>query len=236
MRSDRNRVLQLRSTGSGVHGRLLPVVDAALRRVLGSKDQEYEDLLQSSLEAVLVATRKERFRGDSLQSTWASRIARNVAIDALRARARERRVFAFEADMEDVAARSHSNEPSPEKAADVRQQLARYHDTLGRLCEKKAQVVYLYDVLGHGLEEIASTLGITVAATQSRLVRGRKEISNVVASLERRDVDPHGVEERAPPSGVRWRVPRAKEARLESDVPPKSSGAPRRTLYPAGAR
>jgi RNA polymerase sigma factor (sigma-70 family) len=217
-----------------MHDRLLPVVDAALRRVLGSNDHEYEDLLQSSFEAVVVAMRKDKFRGDSSLSTWASRIARNVAIDALRGRARERRVFAYEADMEDLAARSPSNQPNPEKAADIRQQLARYHDTLWRLCQKKAQVVYLYDVLGHGLEEIASSLGITVAATQSRLVRGRKEIGGAVASLERREVDLHVVEERAPPSGTRWRVPRAKDVGLESDFPVESSASARGALRPVG--
>ena len=180
---------------------LLPVVDAALRRVVTARDPEFEDLLQSVLEAVLAAMRKERFRGESSLSTWASAIARNVAIDALRSRSRERRVFASQEELEEAAAQSQSSSPSPELMADVRQQLSHYHEALQSLCLSKAQVVYLSDVLGHRLEEIAATLGISVAATQSRLVRGRKEIADTVASFERRDVDPPW-EEGSPTSGI----------------------------------
>jgi RNA polymerase sigma factor (sigma-70 family) len=173
-------------TSASFHRLLLPAVDAAVRQVLPPRDQEYEDLLQSALETVLDTMRKDRFRGECSMSTWAARIARNVAIDALRARTRERRVFAHKADVTDVAAQSRSTRPSPEKLADVREQLGRYRDALRRLEPEKAQVVYFNDVLGHGIDEIASTLGISVAATQSRLVRGRKEITEIVATLERK--------------------------------------------------
>jgi RNA polymerase sigma factor (sigma-70 family) len=205
MRSNLGRVSSSRCIESTFHQLLVPVVDAALRRVLVPQDQEYEDLLQTALEAVFAALRTDRFRGDSSLSTWASRIARNIAIDALRARSRERRVFAYEADTEDVAAQSQHRVPSPETLADIREQLARYHDAVWTLCPNKAQVVYLYEVQGYGLEEIAGTLGISVAATQSRLVRGRKEIGDIVASLERRSADLR-VERIHRPSGVRWRA------------------------------
>jgi RNA polymerase sigma factor (sigma-70 family) len=165
------------------HGRLMPVVEAALRRVVPKRDPEYEDLRQSALEAVLVAMRKGRFRGDASLSTWAATITRYVAIDALHTRSRERRVFDGQVDREDAAARSPSAGPSPEHLAQVRQHLDHYHGALERLCPIKAKVLHLSDVLGHRLEEIAATVGLTVAATQSRLVRGRKEM---VALVERR--------------------------------------------------
>jgi RNA polymerase sigma-70 factor (ECF subfamily) len=207
MRSNRGRVSPSRRLESTFHQLLVPVVDAALRRVLTPQDQEYEDLLQGALETVLAALRKDGFRGDSSLSTWASRIARNVAIDALRARSRERRVFAREADTEEAAQSQHSG-PSPEKLADIREQLTRYHDALWTLCPNKAEVVYLYEVQGYGLEEIAAKLGISIAATQSRLVRGRKEIGDIVASLERRSANLR-IERIHRPSGVRWRASRS---------------------------
>lgn len=165
------------------------MVDAALRRVTTSRDHEYEDLLQSALEAVLAALRKDEFRGDSSLSTWVTIIARNVAIDVLRARSRERRVFANGAETERVAARTPSPQASPERLAEVREQLARYHEVLRRLPPSKAQIVYLYDVVGLGLEEIAKSLSLSVAATQSRLVRGRKEVDDRIASMDRMGVD-----------------------------------------------
>jgi hypothetical protein len=54
MRSNRNRASPARCTGI-FDPRLLPVVDAALRRVLGAWDPDHEDLLQSTLMAVIAA-------------------------------------------------------------------------------------------------------------------------------------------------------------------------------------
>jgi DNA-directed RNA polymerase specialized sigma24 family protein len=42
--------------------------------------------------------------------------------------------------------------------------------------EAVARAVILYDVLGHTLAEMAEVLGISEAAAQSRLSRGRKEL------------------------------------------------------------
>jgi RNA polymerase sigma-70 factor (ECF subfamily) len=181
----------MRSSGNrgSLHWRLLPVVEAALRRVIPTRDHEYEDLLQSACEAVLAALRKNSFRGESSLSTWVTNIAKNVAIDVLRARSRERHVFAHGADTEGVAARTRSPEANPERLAEVREQLSRYHEVLRRLPPSKAQIVYLYDVVGFGLEEIARSLSLSVAATQSRLVRGRKEVDDRIASMDGRGVD-----------------------------------------------
>ena len=41
---------------------------------------------------------------------------------------------------------------------------------------RKANVIFLHDVLGHELPDVAGILKITVAAAPSRLVRGRREI------------------------------------------------------------
>jgi RNA polymerase sigma factor (sigma-70 family) len=234
VRSSRKRRPQTSSTWS-THRLLLPVVNAALRRVVAARDQEYEDLLQSALEAVVTAMREDKFRGDSSLSTWASRIARNVALNALRARSRERRVFAHEADTEDAAARSHSSAPNPEKLADARERLSGYHEALRRLSPSKAQVVYLCDVLGHGLDEVAVTLGISVAAAQSRLVRGRKEISEIVASLEQKDTNLH-VEEHLPRSGDRWRAVGRRDLGDDSDSPVQSCASSDKSISPKSAR
>jgi RNA polymerase sigma-70 factor (ECF subfamily) len=210
----------MRSSGdtASLHWRLLPVVDAALRRLITTRDHEYEDLLQSALEAVLAALHKDGFRGDSSLSTWVTNIARNVAIDVLRARSRERRVFAYGAEAESVAARTRSPETSPERSADIREQLIRYHEVLKRLPPSKAQIVYLYDVVGLGLEEIAKSLSLSVAATQSRLVRGRKEIDDRIASMDGRGVD-------LPPDPTRrGRATQCNRFRIQTSGPSRQTG------------
>ncbi len=40
----------------------------------------------------------------------------------------------------------------------------------------QAQTLLLHDVLGHGLAEVASIMGVTVAAAQRRLSRGHQEL------------------------------------------------------------
>jgi RNA polymerase sigma-70 factor (ECF subfamily) len=156
--------------------RVQPVVDAVLRRVVGSNDPEYEDLVQSSLENVLVTIDGGRFRGDCPPSGLAATIARNVAVDALRARSRERRVFTHDESEEVVISKTPAGEVGPEHLAYVNQQLRQYAGALSRVAEGKADVVYLHDVLGYELREVATMVGTTVAAAQSRLVRGRREV------------------------------------------------------------
>src|SRR6185503_6167229 len=71
-------------------------VDTVVRRLVGSTDPEYEDLVQSSLVNVLATFDGGKFRGDCPPRGWAAVIARNVAVDAIRARARERRVISHD--------------------------------------------------------------------------------------------------------------------------------------------
>ncbi len=73
---------------------------------------------------------------------------------------------------------------------------------MSQLTPGKAEVVYLHDAFGHQLPEIASALGISVAAAQSRLVRGRKEIVRHLRSTDVAegasssiDADPAGLAE-----------------------------------------
>jgi RNA polymerase sigma-70 factor (ECF subfamily) len=153
-------------------------VRAVLRRLVGAEDPEYEDLVQSSIENVLVTFERGKFRGDCPQGGWAAVIARNVAIDAIRARRRERQLFAR--DAADLTAadnvRSLDAKMGPEHLTGVQERLHRVKSALLGLGARKANVVFLHDVLGHDLPAVAGILKITVAAAQSRLVRGRREI------------------------------------------------------------
>ena len=157
-------------------------VDTVVRRLVGSRDPEYEDLVQSSLVNVIATMDRGQFRGDCPPGGWAAVIARNVAVDAIRARARERRVFqhGWDAAVADDRSRVVA-EPNPERLTDIHLTLDRVNRALSGLGPKKARVVYLHDVLGYELGEVATMLGTTVAAAQSRLVRGRREIVETMA-------------------------------------------------------
>jgi len=159
-------------------------VDLVLRRLIGTQDPEYEDLMQSSMENVLTTIDRGNFRGDCPTGGWAAVIARNVAIDAIRVRTRERQLFAREeadlAQADTVRDVGIGVERGPEHLTDVQERLRRVKSALMGLCPHKANVVFLHDILGHQLEEVARILSITVAAAQSRLVRGRRQIIDSV--------------------------------------------------------
>jgi RNA polymerase sigma factor (sigma-70 family) len=187
----------------GMHGRAVVgdirrVVDAVLRDLLGPNDPEHEDLAQSSMEYVLRTMDNGSYRGACPLRVWAATIARNAAIDLLRSRSRDRRLFAHDESDESVNERP-SGERGPDHLAETRRRVRDIEAAMVQLGPAKAEVVYLHDALGYQLTEVAATLGISVAAAQSRLVRGRREIIDwMVASgvIEGQLDDP------APPSGV----------------------------------
>jgi RNA polymerase sigma-70 factor (ECF subfamily) len=161
-------------------------VDTVVRRLVGSRDPEYEDLVQSSIVNVLSTLDRGKFRGECPTGGWAAVIARNVAVDAIRARARERRVFqhGWDAALADDRTRM-APDPGPEKLTDIHLTLDRVNRALTGIGAKKARVVYLHDVLGYELVDVASMLGTSVAAAQSRLVRGRREIVDTMGAEAR---------------------------------------------------
>ena len=188
-------------------------VDTVVRRVVGSRDPDYEDLVQSSLLNVLATIDRGKFRGECPPGGWAAVIARNVAVDSIRARTRERRVFAQDEGSELEFVLHQDTSDGPERLTEVRMTLHRVRQALVGLGTNKSNVVVLHDVLGYGLEEIATILGTTVAAAQSRLVRGRREI---VAKLHdeaaERPRQRKGAPRRGPrrPSKTKMRSPRHK--------------------------
>jgi RNA polymerase sigma factor (sigma-70 family) len=161
-------------------------VDLVLRRLIGTQDPEYEDLMQSSMENVLTTIERGNFRGDCPTGGWAAVIARNVAIDAIRVRTRERQLFArTESDLAQADAVRNvglAPEHGPEHLTAVQERLHRVKSALMGLSPHKANVVFLHDILGHQLDEVAGILGITVSAAQSRLVRGRRQIIDSVGN------------------------------------------------------
>lgn len=152
-----------------------PIVEAVLRRVLGANDPEYEDLLQSCMENLVAAVGTGSFRGDCPLDRWAATIARNIAIDALRARSRDRRIFSRDESEESLSERPATTD-GPEHQAEVHEYLSNIEGAMLELGPAKARVVYLHDLLGYELTEVSAMIGSSVAAAQKRLVRARHAI------------------------------------------------------------
>jgi RNA polymerase sigma factor (sigma-70 family) len=160
-----------------LYDRLIGAVEATLYRVLGRREPDHDDLVQASLEQIIISLRRGRFaRGCSLP-TWASAVAAHVAYNALRSRRSARRVFEPEqpepGEEGEVLPAEIVRDAERDMSARARIRLAQLH--LAAMNPDKAMVLVLHDVLGHELVEIAAMLGVSTAAAQSRLVRGRKE-------------------------------------------------------------
>ncbi len=162
---------------AALHDRLRPVVERAIRRLLGRRDRDHEDLTQQVMIEVVYTI--DRFRGDCPLDAWASTVAAHVVYNHIRRRTTERRIFDA-ARLEDDDAPASLRSLSRDTAA--RSTLKRVMAHLDAIDEVKAWTYVLHDVCGYDLREVAEITESSVAAAQSRLVRGRRELRERLAA------------------------------------------------------
>jgi RNA polymerase sigma factor (sigma-70 family) len=150
------------------HDRVRPVVGRTLTRLLGARDPDLEDLTQQALIDLVLSL--ERFRGDCPLDAWAAVIAARAAYKHIRRRKIERRLFVLENREPERVDRAAAG------AALVRNSIRRVERHLEGIEQKQAWTFVLHDVHGFSLKEISDITKVSVAAVQSRLVRGRKEL------------------------------------------------------------
>lgn len=159
-----------------LHDRLLPVIERTIFRIFGALEPDHDDMVQTTFEQIVLTLVKKRFGRACSLSTWASTVAAHVAFKALRSRRRERRVF--DRSVEDQTSVPCESRVDVERDVDAKRQVERVRRHLAEIDPKKAMAVLLHDVLGHELSEIAAMTDSSVAAVQSRLVRGRGELQS----------------------------------------------------------
>jgi RNA polymerase sigma-70 factor (ECF subfamily) len=158
---------------AGLYDLLLPVVARTLRRLLRDAECDYQDLVQTSFERIVSGLVKSG--GDVLNvNQWAGAIAARVAIDALRGRIRERRLF--RPNDGELSTASDPAGPDPDGQLDARRQLDWLQGALARMKPQQAEVLILCDVLGHDLREAGELAGVSASVAQRRLSRARKEL------------------------------------------------------------
>ena len=153
-----------------LYDRLGPVVRATLVRVLGKRDAEHDDLVQTAFEQIFVSLARRRYAGVCSLRSWAISITINVALNALRKRRTERRYVDNLLDSRQLEVAGRISDP--ERAA----QVVALREELASLSPGTAEVIVLFEVMGCDLAEVAAATGLSVSAAQSRLVRGRSEL------------------------------------------------------------
>jgi len=158
-----------------LYRRLVRVVDRTLYKVFGRREVDHDDIMQMAFEQVVQTLVRQQFARACSLETWAARVASHVGLNALRSRRRERKWVDRHSDAE-VASERPSLVATTEPALEARSRLERVRRELVSMKPEQAETLFLHDALGHDLAEIAVMTGVSVAAAQSRLVRGRKEL------------------------------------------------------------
>ncbi len=148
-------------------------------KILGNR-AEAEDILQEAW--VSLAARGGSARAEVLEPLGYLRaMVRNLAIDALRRRARESR---FGGEDMDVATRTVADgNASPENALSARRDLDCVLGVLRSLPERQRIAIEMYRFGDHKLREIAAHLGVSVALVHLLIADG------LAACVERCGID-----------------------------------------------
>ncbi len=162
-----------------IHDRLIGVIDHTLFRVLGRREHDHDDLVQTCFEQVLRTLTEVTFARNCSLRTWAGRITTHIALNALRSRQRERKVIQRPEQTTDS-----SEYLSHEGQAEAQVELGDVRRELAGMKPSRAEVLVLHDVHGYSLNEVATMLNLSVSAAQSRLVRGRTDLRK---RLQRRE-------------------------------------------------
>lgn len=155
-------------------GRHYPSCLRLARGILHSEDDS-----QDAVQVAFFSAFKHlgNFRGDACFKTWITRIVVNRCLMQLR----EARRRATWVNLEDLrggkgADMLASSAPSPERATWCREVTSAFSDAVSRLPKHLREVYALHAVSGLPLREVADTLGLTVAATKTRLFRARDRL------------------------------------------------------------
>jgi RNA polymerase sigma-70 factor (ECF subfamily) len=164
------------TAATALHDRVRPLVDRTIARLLGRRDADHEDLAQ--LAMIELVTTIDRYRGECSLDAWTSTITARIVYKQIRRRQAERRLIGA-IDAEDYVSRP----PTPgDRIALARSLMQRVRMHIAKIDENKGWTFLLHDVCGYDLQEIAQITNVSVAAAQTRLVRGRREVQERIAA------------------------------------------------------
>jgi RNA polymerase sigma-70 factor (ECF subfamily) len=172
------------AVASALCNRCWPQVDRTIRKLLGRRDTDHEDVAQLALFELVRTI--GRYRGDCSLDTWVQTVTAHVVFKHIRRRRTERRIFAGALGDDDAPAGPFSEAPAALFAIDrrsaTRDILARVAAHLERMNEGRAWTFVLHDIMGYELREVAEMTRVSPSAAQSRLVRGRRDLHERIAA------------------------------------------------------
>ena len=157
------------SAAAALYDRTRSVVERTVARLLGRRDNDAPDVAQ--LAFIELVNTIGSFRGDCPLDAWVSMISARIVYKHIRRRRLERQLFSAIP----VQALGLASEVTRRDIV-FRDALRRVQEHLTLVDANRSWTFLLHDVHGYDLKEVAGITGVSVAAAQSRLVRGRREV------------------------------------------------------------
>ena len=159
--------------------RIKPVGDRTVRRLIGRLDRDGEDLVQIALVQLIESL--PAYRGECPLDAWVSAVAANVVYKHIRRRRLERNIFEAALDDDEELSSSQKTTGIAQRIL-LRDAVKQVVEHLTTMRSERAWAFVLHDVCGYSLDEVAHISGVSVAAAQSRLVRGRRDLHQMIAA------------------------------------------------------
>jgi RNA polymerase sigma factor (sigma-70 family) len=168
---------------------LEPAVRSLVAYVLGKRPQEadVEDCTSEVFRRALESD--ERRQPGSPLRPWVLGIARNVALDARRNRARTLRrseLLPADADVLPALERLPDAGPTPDERAEQAERRGRLQDALATLPDEQRRALFLH-AEGLGYCEIAERLAVPMGTVCTWISRGRKGLARALTDLSPRE-------------------------------------------------
>jgi len=148
-----------------------------------SNEAQAEEIVSDTLYEVWKAP--ERFRGDSLFSTWLIGIARNKVLMAWRGRKPD----ALHDDLDDVAETLASDEPGAFEVLAQQQRSAGVRRCMDKLSSEHRECIHLVFYEGMSVSDVAKTQQCPEGTVKTRLFHARQKLKNCLRLLLEREGD-----------------------------------------------
>ena len=158
-----------------VYGHVYPIIYRVVLRVTGRYDVT-DELCQEAF--IKYYERIDRFPDTEQAKYWLIRVAKNLALNAVKRSSRERRAYGrvFHEPQPDV--------PSGEDRVVRTESEAEVHDALQQLPPKLRSVLVLKEYGQLNYKEIGSILGITEGNVKVRVFRAREQLLDLLKRNE----------------------------------------------------
>ncbi len=147
--------------------------------------EDAEDVVQQSFQKAFIHLKK--FEGESLFSTWLTRIAINEALMLLRRKRGSREVPISESVMEDEIALPldiPDAGPNPEDSCLRREQVRILSAAINNLTPGTRKAIQLRELDERSTEETAQVMGLSVGAVKARVFHGRRKLRKTLQRYE----------------------------------------------------